>query len=107
MRSTLLLGVLLTLLVQTQGAHADAYYKLINRYSGKCLDVEGDNHDNGGRVIQYTCFNDLGPTDQLMFRLWWWNPNSRMPDVYQFRDVWNATVEGSSVLDSILSGYGM
>jgi hypothetical protein len=35
---------------------SDGYYKLVAEHSRKCLDVWRGNWDQGGRIIQYTCW---------------------------------------------------
>jgi hypothetical protein len=36
-------------------APAPAYYEIVARHSGKCLDVEGESMASGARVIQFVC----------------------------------------------------
>jgi hypothetical protein len=39
-------------------------YRIVNKFSGKCLDIEGSSADNGARIYQFTCHN--GPNQH-----WW------------------------------------
>jgi hypothetical protein len=42
------------------------YYRLVNRNSGKCLDVNGFDRSDGARIQQWSC-ND-GANQQFTFR---------------------------------------
>ncbi len=60
------LGLLLSMLVVTEPAFAASYdhskkYKLVNRHSGKALEVYGWSAENGGNIAQY---DDWGGTSQ-------------------------------------------
>ena len=39
----------------TAPVRAPAYYEILIRHSGKCVDVQGASRANSARVIQYTC----------------------------------------------------
>jgi len=44
------------------------YYRLVNAYSGKCLDLEKWSHENGGDVQQWACHD--GKNQQWRFVQW-------------------------------------
>jgi hypothetical protein len=51
------------------GLHGDVYY-IINRNSGKCLNVQGGSWDDGTDLIQYTCVH-AAPNELFT----WWPAN--------------------------------
>ena len=46
------------------------YYKLVSKYSGKCLDVSGWSTYNGARLQQWDCHN--GTNQQFLVQPWSW-----------------------------------
>lgn len=50
---------------QAQELFQGEYYKIVNRHSGKCLDVEGFSTDTDARVHQWDCHGDRNQQWQL------------------------------------------
>lgn len=89
-----------------------AYYQIVSRNSGKCLDVEGNSGANGAKIKQWHC---LGQTQSnQLFRTQWVGKDANNRDIYQIKsnsnkclDIeGNSNANGANVQQWDCLGYG-